>query len=304
MSRRRMSLYFGAIGLLAVLVAYWYIGAFSRASTGSGFDGERAFKDVQTQVAMGPRIPTTPAHAQAVAWIENELRSAGWQVSVQSAEAMGHPILNIVADRSPEAPTILLGAHYDSRIYASRDPDPAKVHEPVPGADDGGSGVAVLLELARTLPQDTVPIRLVFFDAEDNGEIPGWDWLLGSRAYVAAMTAKPKMMVLVDMVGDQDLKLPMEANSDPAMRTSIWQEAAKLGYAEVFIPQVKYSIEDDHLPFIEAGIPSVDIIDLDYAYWHTTSDTPEHVSAKSLQMVGDVLWNWIVESKPGTKPVP
>jgi Zn-dependent M28 family amino/carboxypeptidase len=156
----------------------------------------------------------------------------------------------------------------------------------------------VLLELARTLPRDSVPIWLVFFDAEDNGDIPGWDWLLGSKAFVATMEVRPKAMILVDMVGDQDLSIPMEANSDPALRASIWSTAARLGYGDVFVARTKYSIEDDHLPFIEAGIPSVDIIDLDYRYWHTTSDLPEHVSARSLQVVGDVLSSWIEAQAP------
>jgi Zn-dependent M28 family amino/carboxypeptidase len=203
----------------------------------------------------------------------------------------------LVAHRTDDPPQILLGAHYDSRIYANRDSDPSKWTQPVPGADDGASGVAVLLELARTLPDNSVPLWLVFFDAEDNGEIQGWDWLLGSKAFVSTMTAKPKAMILVDMVGDTDLSLPMEANSDKALRTSIWQTASGLGYGNIFIPETKYYIEDDHIPFIQAGIPSVDIIDIDYQYWHTTSDTPDHVSAASLQIVGNVLWSWLVQQK-------
>ena len=115
------------------------------------------------------------------------------------------------------------------------------------------------------------------------------------------MTDKPKAMILVDMVGADPLRLPMEANSDPALRTSIWQTAARLGDGSAFVPQVKYSIEDDHTPFLQAGVPAVDIIDLDYPYWHTTSDTPDHVSAGSLQIVGDVLWNWLAAQKAESK---
>ncbi len=214
---------------------------------------------------------------------------------------MGHPILNIVAHRGETSPQLILGAHYDSRIYADRDPDPTKWTQPVPGADDGASGVAVLLELARSLPADTVPMWMVFFDAEDNGSIPGWDWLLGSRAFVATMAVTPKAMVLVDMVGATDLSIPMESYSNPQLRNSLWNTAADLGYGKIFIPQVKYTVEDDHLPFVQAGIPSVDIIDLDYPYWHTTADTPEHVSAQSLQIVGDVLWTWLAQENPQSK---
>lgn len=166
---------------------------------------------------------------------------------------------------------------------------------PGPGANDGGSGVAVLLELARTLPIDTVPIWLVFFDAEDNGRIPLWDWILGSRAFVAEATVLPQKMILVDMVGDSDLQIPMERNSDADLRNSIWETAARLGHDDVFLPQVGKAIVDDHVPFLEAGIPAVDIIDLDYEFWHTTSDTPDKLSAESLQIVGDVLWTWLIE---------
>jgi glutaminyl-peptide cyclotransferase len=256
---------------------------------------------VQTQVAFGPRIPGSQAHAKVIEWMRSELEAAGWQVQIQSSESMGHPIQNLIAYRNDEPPQILLGAHYDSRLWANRDPDPNKQHDPVPGADDGASGVAILLGLAHTLPKNSVPVWLVFFDAEDNGEIPGWDWLLGSKAFVANMTVKPKEMILVDMVGGADLHLPMEGNSTPELSASIWQTAADLGYKNVFIPEVKYDIEDDHVPFLQAGIPSVDIIDIDYPYWHTTSDTPDHVSAQSLQMVGDVLWTWITRQNPQQK---
>jgi glutaminyl-peptide cyclotransferase len=300
-SRFRVAAYLGVILLLFGTAAGWYAYAFSQqASQHGAFDGERALEDVRTQVDFGPRIPGSEAHANAVAWMKQELAVAGWQVQEQSATAMGHPILNLIASRSSAAPKIILGAHYDSRLLADRDPNPARRTQPVPGADDGASGVAVLLELARTLPADTPPIWMVFFDAEDNGNIPGWDWLLGSRAFVASMTAQPRYMILLDMVGDRDLSLPMEANSDPALRDSIWKTAESLGYRDIFVPHVKYTIEDDHLPFVEAGIPSADIIDLDYAYWHTTSDTTEHVSAESLRIVGQVMWTWLTSQAPAS----
>ncbi len=300
MSRRSIALYLLVIGLLLAAALGWYARAFSldRAAASAKFDGDRAYADVQTQVAFGARIPGSDAHAKALDWMRTELESAGWQVEIQQAQAMGHPIQNLIAQRTNQPPQLVLGAHYDSRIYANRDPDPNNWTQPVPGANDGASGVAVLLELARTLPKDVVPVRLVFFDAEDNGEIPGWDWLLGSRAYVASLTAKPKAMVLVDMVGDADLSLPMEGNSDPALRNSIWDTAAKLGYEDIFTAEPRYFIEDDHLPFIQAGIPAVDVIDIEYRYWHTTADVPEHVSAHSLQIVGDVLWTWITQQNP------
>ncbi len=298
MSKSRIALYLGAILLLAVIVGYWYYNAFTQPSTHETFDGTRAYADVQAQMEMGPRYVGSSGHAKVVSWIQSELEAAGWQVEIQAATSMGHPIQNIVASRGTQPASVLVGAHYDTRLYATRDPDPAKQDQPVPGADDGASGVAVLLELARTLPRDTAPISLVFFDAEDNGDIPGWDWLLGSRAYVSRLTTKPQAMILVDMVGADPLSLPVESTSTVELRTSIWQTAARLGYGSIFIPTPKYSIEDDHTPFLQAGIPAVDIIDIDYPYWHTTADTADHISSKSLQIVGNVLWTWLTEQKP------
>ncbi|HUI90465.1 MAG TPA: M28 family peptidase [Anaerolineales bacterium] len=303
MTKRSVAVYLIAIGFLLAITLGWYARAFllGQQAASVKFDGSRALIDVQTQVGFGPRIPGSEAHAKILEWMRSELESAGWQVQIQQSESMGHPIQNLMASRTDDPPQFILGAHYDSRLWANRDPDPAKQHDPVPGADDGASGVAVLMELARTLPKNTEPIWLVFFDAEDNGEIPGWDWLLGSRAFVAGLTVKPKAMILVDMVGGTTLQLPMEGNSTPGLSRSIWQTAADLGYKNIFMPQAKYDIEDDHVPFLQSGIPAVDIIDLDYPYWHTTADTPNHVSAQSLQIVGSVLWTWLTEQNPQSK---
>jgi len=145
-----------------------------------------------------------------------------------------------------------------------------------------------------------VLLWLVFFDAEDNGRIEGWDWILGSRAFVDSLQFKPEAAVIVDMIGDADLQIYLERNSDKVLRDEIWQAAAGLGYDEVFIPEEKHSMLDDHTPFLEAGIPAVDIIDFDYPYYHTTQDTPDKVSAESLQVVGDTLLTWI-ESKNSSR---
>jgi Zn-dependent M28 family amino/carboxypeptidase len=244
---------------------------------------------------MGPRVPTTEGHAQVQEWIEQELVSAGWQVEIQESEALEHPIENIVARRTDEPPQIILGAHYDSRMYADSDPDPAQHTNPVPGANDGASGVAVLLELARSLPEQTVPIWLVFFDAEDNGRIEGWDWILGSREFVANNPVRPRAAIIVDMIGDADLNIYKELNSDPELTDEIWAVASELGYDSKFIPEYKHSMLDDHTPFVQAGIPAVDIIDFDYPYWHTVQDTPDKVSAESLDTVGETLFVWVVQ---------
>ena len=259
------------------------------------FDGERAYKDVKYQVSLGPRIPGTQGQDQILKWLNEELSQYKWEVELQVHETNGKTITNLVASRGEDGKYILLGAHYDTRIYADRDPDPGLRSLPVPGANDGGSGVAVLLEMARILPDDLpLPVQIVFFDAEDNGGIGDWDWILGSRAFVQQLKDPPEAAIIVDMVGDADLKIYKEHNSNVDLMEQIWEQARLLGYDEVFLPENKFSVLDDHTPFIEAGIPAVDIIDLDYPYWHTTADTAEKVSVGSLQIVGDTLLAWIL----------
>ena len=296
MTNKSIVVYLSVIGLLLAAVLGWY--AYSVLSQPepdvTSFDGARAYADVQTQVLFGPRIPGSAGHAQVREWMRAELESAGWQVEVQESESLGHPIFNIVAKRSEEPPQIILGAHYDSRMFADNDPNPANHSTPVPGANDGASGVAVLLELARSLPRDTENIWLVFFDAEDNGRIDGWDWILGSREFVAQNRIEPRAVVVIDMIGDADLNIYKERNSDPVLSDEIWSAAESLGYGGEFIPNYKFSMLDDHTPFLEAGIPAVDLIDFDYPYWHTLNDTPDKVSPESLEAVGRTLWTWIV----------
>lgn len=259
------------------------------------FNGERAYEDVQTQVSFGPRIPGTPGHDTIREWIQNESIAAGWQFEAQASETMGHTIYNLIAKNSEEPPQIIIGAHYDSRMYSDADPDPANHTEPVPGANDGASGVAVLLELARSLPKNTLPVWLVFFDAEDNGLIEGWDWILGSREFVKNNPLQPRAVVIVDMIGDADLNIYREQNSNVELTDEIWSVAKSLGHDDKFIDEYKYSMIDDHTPFVEAGIPAMDIIDFDYPYWHTIEDTPDKVSAESLQAVGETLRAWIMQ---------
>ncbi len=296
MTKRNIFIYLILIALLLTLVGGWYIAAFLQAKSNPVFfDGSRAYEDVKAQVALGARTPGSQGHTQVQELIRTELESAGWIVMFQDSERLGHPIRNIIAKRNDDAPQIILGAHYDTRFVADNDPDVSKRGEPVPGANDGASGVAVLLELARSLPKDSVAAWLVFFDTEDNGRIEGWDWILGSRAFAEEIKIQPRAVVIVDMIGDADLNIYLERNSDQTIRAEIWSTAAKLGYSDKFINQEKFSMEDDHTPFLEAGIPAVDIIDFDYPYWHTTQDTADKVSAESLGVVGDTLWHWVAE---------
>src|SRR5687767_7268264 len=193
-------LYLWFIGSLLLIIAGWTIYSYSRPSQPETepvtFNGQRAYADVKTQVAFGPRIPGTEAHTKIREWMRGELVAAGWQVEVQESEALGHPIKNVIAMRGAGPPQIILGAHYDTRMFADSDPDPMNHSKPVPGANDGASGVAVLLELARTLPEDTPPIWLVFFDGEDNGNIEGWNWILGSTEFVKNNPIQPQAVII------------------------------------------------------------------------------------------------------------
>lgn len=300
--KKPVRLYAIFILILILLVGGGYLGSqiLHARQEVKAFDGQRAMQDVETQIAMGARIPGSQAHQQLIDWLGSQLDKAGWTMEVQSSEMMGHPVKNLVARRKEvdlsQKPWIVLGAHYDSRLWANRDPDPNKQKDPVPGANDGATGVAVLLELARTLPANLhAQVWLVFFDAEDNGEIPGWDWLLGSQAFVQNLKSQPDSAIIIDMIGDKDLNINIERNSNQKLVAEIWAKAAELGYTQ-FKPVPKYSMIDDHTPFLQAGIPAVDIIDFDYPYWHTTEDTPDKVSAQSMEAVGKTLTAWL-ESK-------
>ena len=282
--------------MLVVLVIAFAVWRGSLLRRPVPFDGQRAYQDVLAQVAFGPRVPDSPAHAKTIAYIQEQLRQAGWQAQVQNTIWKGFAIENIIASRTDHVPQIILGAHYDSRMLADQDPGPGR-SSPVPGANDGASGVAVLLEMARSLPQDSPPTWLVFFDAEDDGGISGRDWIMGSQAFVSDLTFHPEAAIIVDMIGDSDLNIYIEKNSNSALVTEIWGQAAKLGFSQQFIPTLKYRMEDDHTPFLKAGIPAVDIIDFDYPYWHTAADTPDKVSPKSLEIVGETLRTWLIGLK-------
>ena len=258
------------------------------------FDGQRAFQDIATQLSFGPRYPGSDGHKALIQWASRELENNGWEVTHQILEIEGHTIHNLIAHRGEEEPEVIFGAHYDTRLWADNDPDPAQHGQPVPGANDGASGVAVLMELARAIPPDTQSgTWLVFFDAEDQGRISGWNWILGSTAFVETLQTKPQAVIIVDMIGDKDLNIYREKNSNAELSTQIWDQAAKLGYDDVFINEEKYSMLDDHTPFLNANIPAIDLIDFDYQAWHTINDNLEQVSAESLQAVGDTLLSWL-----------
>ncbi|MGB9593950.1 MAG: M28 family peptidase, partial [Anaerolineae bacterium] len=157
------------------------------------------------------------------------------------------------------------------------------------------SGVAVLLELARVYDpaKSKYEVVLAFFDGEDKGGIDGWPFSVGADIVAGRLAAGLSKMILVDMVGDGDLQIYLEGNSDPQLAAEIWDVAHRLGLGDRFVPQVRYTLMDDHVPFLRRGVPSVDVIDFDYPYWHTTADTADKVSAKSLEIVGRVLLEYL-----------
>jgi Zn-dependent M28 family amino/carboxypeptidase len=181
------------------------------------------------------------------------------------------------------------------------DLDPEHPNEPVMGANDGASGTAVLLELAQVLESDRIPYQvwLVFFDAEDNGRLDGWNWIVGSSYMASRLAIRPEFVIIVDMIGDADQQIYYEYSSDPALMEAIWQVAADLGYGDTIVPQYRHSIMDDHTPFLQRGIPAVDMIDFDYPYWHTTADTADKVSAESLERVGRTLETFLESGAAG-----
>jgi len=275
------------------------------------FDGTRAYEDVIRQVEFGPRVPGSEAHDRTRQFLVEELRKYSERVAEQSF-TFQHPEdssrvyqgTNIMASFNLNAKQrVMLAAHWDTRPVADQDPDPAKRTQPVPGANDGASGVAVLLEMARIFKQHPPDegVDIIFFDLEDIGEeyqdgdtvrvvVP---FALGSDYFVANSGGyRPAYGILVDMVGDANLRIPQEvysATNAPALVNRVWQAAQRVG-ADAFVQERGLAVYDDHIPFLRRGIPVIDLIQTPFpAYWHTTQDTPDKVSAASLQQVGDVL---------------
>ena len=181
---------------------------------------------MQAQMEMGARVPGSVAHQIVGDWIVRSLQNSGWTVEEQNLVESGRPVRNITGKRGEGSPWIILGAHYDCRQFADRDPLPENRNLPAPGANDGASGVAVLLELARVLPADFPgQIWLVFFDMEDQGGISGQNWIVGSTAYARELTAKPDAVVVVDMIGDADQQIYIETTSTRSLVDDIWAAA-------------------------------------------------------------------------------
>lgn len=286
----------------------------------TAFSGDSALAYVQAQVAFGPRVPGTEAHRKAGDWIVERLRARADTVEVQewthvTEAGVSLPMRNIVARFRPgEASRVLYVAHWDTRPTADNERNLGARQRPIPGANDGASGVALLLALADALAK-TPPVYgvdLLLVDGEDYGAFGKWedttknrDVLIGSQHFARTVprTYQPIFGVVWDMIGDASLQIYQEQHSiehAPEVVARVWAAARELGYGKVFLPEGKGYITDDHLPLLQAGMRVIDVIDLDYCadggtgcfddgnLHHTLRDTPDRVSAKSLQIVGDV----------------
>ena len=255
------------------------------------FDSKRAWEHLRKQVSFGPRPSGTPAIVETRRYIIEQLKAAGIESREQmfigmtplGEVSMANVIATIPGKRSER---IVLASHFDTKLYR----DFRFV-----GANDGASSTAALLELGRVLKQrsNEFTIELLFLDGEE--AVVEWksnDHTYGSRHYVEAARAdgtlkQIRALILVDMIGDRNLRVLRESNSTPWLTDLLWAAAKRLKRGE-FVGE-ETAIEDDHLPFLDAGVPAVDIIDLDYPAWHTEGDTLDKVSARSMQVVGEVL---------------
>lgn len=273
------------------------------------FNKNEAFDYLKKQVDFGPRVPGTQAHEDCKIFLVNEISKYADAVNVQefTHKYMGktYKLANIISSFNLSSGyRILLTAHWDSRPYADEEKDPELRKLPVPGANDGASGVAVLLEIARILKEKPPPVGvdIIFFDGEDLGVSGDLEnFAIGSKYFAKnkPQNYTPQFAINLDMVGDKNLEIYREINSmkyAPDVVNYIWSIANELGISE-FKNLDGYDIYDDHIPLNEAGIRAVNIIDFDYPYWHTTEDTPDKCSPESLEKVGKVVLNVIYRSK-------
>lgn len=270
----------------------------------TAFDAERAFNHVKTQVAFGPRPAGSAAIEKTREYLVKELKSYGLNTSLDEfTDTTPHgkvKFKNVIAELPGEtANTVIISSHYDTKEF--------KEFKFV-GANDGGSSTGILLEIARVMAADKqkrkFTYQFVFFDGEEafchewSECLNGKDNTYGSRHYAEKLkkekhTDRVKAMILLDMVGDQDLVVPREDNSSGWLVNAIWSTAREIGHLKHF-PNQSQSTTDDHIAFLQAGIPAVDLIDFDYGdanstYWHTAEDTLDKISAQSLKIIGDVI---------------
>lgn len=295
-------------GLLA-LAAVTACGATSdkpaaAARASNEFNADSAMSYIRQQLAFGPRVPGTEPARKTGDWIVAHLHATADTVLEQRwthtlANGKPLPMRNIFARFKPNAKErILYLTHWDTRPVADMESDPVKAGMPIPGANDGASGVALLLAVSDALKKAPpgVGVDLLFVDGEDYGTFgpPRVDVLIGADYYAQhpVVTTRPLFAVLWDMVGHKNLQIPIEQNSQvaaPDVVEKVWGTAESMGYGHIFVRTPTGGITDDHIPLIDAGMRVVDIIDIsNYPYWHTLQDTPDKESAQSLEAVGNV----------------
>lgn len=292
----------GRVTIISTVVVFAACGGEARIST--DFDGARALEYARSQMQFGPRIPGTPNAVKAGDWIEARMRERADTVLVQrwthtTVAGMRLPMRNIFAQFRRDLPDrVLYVTHWDTRPFADASDNLGDRQLPVPGANDGASGVGLFIalgDLLRKTPPN-VGVDLLFVDGEDYGNFGTMtDVLIGSMFFAASPPVKdykPIYGVLWDMIGDRELRIPQEQNSvsaAPEVVKRVWDVAATLGYAKYFVPEMYAEpITDDHIPLLRAGMHVIDVIDLEYPYHHRTTDTIDKISSESLKIVGDV----------------
>jgi Zn-dependent M28 family amino/carboxypeptidase len=312
------------VSLVLLAAAFSCGGQQGTSAAPAEFDAASAYGFVKKQVEFGPRVPGTPAHAACADWFVATLRQWTPDVVVQEFKARaydGRPLAgkNIIASFNAEAKDrILLCAHWDSRPFADHDPDPANHFKPVIGANDGASGVGVLLEVARclSLRKPAVGVDILLLDLEDFGEHANWrgssedSWGLGSQHWAKNPHRpgyKARFGILLDMVGAAGATFPMEGTSmyyAPAVVRKVWDTARGLGLGRYFIDRESDPLIDDHLYINRhAGIPTIDIIDYDAgrggfpSSWHTVGDTLDKIDKKTLEAVGRTVLAVVTQEK-------
>lgn len=270
------------------------LGCPSSAAEQASVDGERALGHVSRIVEHGPHPPGSVAQSKVASYIESELRTLGLEVHDHAFTAVTpqgrlsmRNLWGIIPGKRREI--LLLGSHYDSKYFEEFS---------FVGANDGGSSSALLLELARLLvernPTD-YSLWLVFFDGEEAlEEWTNLDSLYGSREFVRLLKRRDQLssvsaMILLDLVGGSELVLRRESHSTPWLADLIWSRARKLGHGDLFRYQRTIAVEDDHVPFLQAGVPAANLVGLNYRHWHTPQDTLDKLSARNLEIVGEVV---------------
>ncbi|UCG60658.1 MAG: M28 family peptidase [Candidatus Zixiibacteriota bacterium] len=269
------------------------------------FDGGRAFDYLQHQVEFGPRVPGSEASAECRQFCYRHFQQLGLAVDSQAFiyfdrySQQNIRMVNVIASYKSEEPSgengIILMAHYDCRPRTDHASDTLLLDEPIDGANDGASGVAVLMEIANLMAAQQPPLAvdLVLVDGEDWGMVGDHAaYTIGSREYARlGVHDKYRFGIIVDLVGDQDQQIYREGYSEryaKDLNDMVWGVAARLGI-ETFVDSVRHTVIDDHLSLSLSGVPSICIIDLDYEYWHTEFDTPDKCSSQSLANVGRVV---------------